>query len=236
MPYKILCGFTAAILCVLTVLPQARAFSPTGFSSVERKEATEPFYIAMLFYKLIDYRPDFTAWITDMPEYKAMPAIEQDMYLDDQLGYFKNLFFDLGENDPIIVNVKTKISPYSYEHGGFFIESFRPDLFFSYEYMGNRFAIIPTDIDSYQWYQVSQTDLEDTGLDFSKSAPVEVQLLLVPSAADSAKPTKLGDYEHWVINATVKEIQIWTPNSDRLLWVAQKTAGQDNTLLELYKE
>ncbi|MBL1146450.1 MAG: hypothetical protein HND56_05620 [Pseudomonadota bacterium] len=236
MPYKILCGFAAAILCVLTVLPQARAFSPTGYSSVERKEATEPFYIAMLFYKLIDYRPNFAAWITETPEYKAMPAIEQDMYLDEKVGYFKSLFFDIEENAPIIVNVKTQLSPYSREHGGFFIESFRPDLFFSYEYMGNRFAIIPTDIDSYQWYQVSQTDLEDTGVNFEKSTPIDVQLLLVPSAADSSKPTQLGDFEHWVINATVKEIQIWAPGGGRLLWVAQKSAGQDNTLLELFKE
>lgn len=236
MPYKILCGFMAALLCMVMILPQARAFSPLGYSSVERKEATEPFYIAMLFYKLIEYRPNFAAWITETEEYKKMPAIEQDLYLDDQIGYFKDLFSKLEKDAPIIVNIKTQISPYSYEHGGFFLESFRPDLFFSYEYMGNRFAIIPTDIDSYQWYQVSQTDLEDTGLDFSKSTPIDVQLLLVPSAADGKKPSRLGDHEHWVINATVKEIQLWTPDNGRLLWVAQKKTGQDNTLLELYKE
>lgn len=235
MPYKILCGFTAALLCLLMVLPQARAFSPLGYSAVERKEATESFYIAMLFYKLSGYRPNFSSWVEGDEDFKQMPEMEKDFELERRVDFLTDFFRRMEADAPIIVNTKTQLSSYSMEHGGFFIESFRPDLFFSYEYMGNRFAVIPTDIDSYQWYQVNASDLEGMGMDLTKPQKIDVQILLVPTASETKEPAQLGEFQHWIINAIVKEIQVWSEDGSRLLWVAQKRPGTDNTLLELYK-
>jgi len=235
MPYKILCGFTAAILCMFVLLPQAHSFSPLGYSSVERKEATDSFYIAMLFYKLAGYRPNFTSWVEGEEAFQKMTEMEKDHELEERVEYLSDLFRRMEAEAPIIVNTKTQMSSYSMEHGGFFIESFRPDLFFSYEHMGNHFAIIPIDIDSYQWYQVSATDLEGMGMDLTKPHKIDVQILLVPTASEIKKPARLGEFDHWVINAMVKEVQMWSEDGSRLLWVAQKRPGSDNTLLELYK-
>ena len=239
--------FAGALLVSGAVLPAFAATSDdSGFwdsdyssdimvrEGVTKKKTTEAQYISLLFYKLAEgLKPNFKAWARDSESYLNAKEMYKADALEAEIDFLKYRYRALDKEDPIVVHMKTNISAYSKENGGFYVENFRPDLFFSFEHRGNYFAVITADIESYQWYEAKEEDLSFTGLDLKQTNEVDLQIMLQPERVDSEAPAKLGDNHHWIITASVKEIQMWSKDG-RLLWSGQK-AGVDNKVLDLYK-
>jgi len=200
----------------------------------KRKKTTEAQYISLLFYKLVEgLKPPYEMWAKESESYLNSDDMYKNEALLGEIDFLQYRYRSLKKEDPIIVHMTTNISAYSKKNGGFYVENFRPDLFFSFEHRGNHFAVIPADIEAYQWYEAKEQDLNMTGLDLAETNEVDLQIMLVPESADSKAPAKLGDNHHWIITASVKEIQMWSKDG-RLLWSGQK-AGVDNKVLDLYK-
>ncbi|TVQ82190.1 MAG: hypothetical protein EA357_10370 [Micavibrio sp.] len=235
MRCKIIFAVLAVTLVFVAVPPSFSFTIPGGYREPDRREATEPHHIAMLFYRLAGYRPNFEAWVQETEEYQRLSELEQDYYLEEQMDYLLSYFMNIDTERPIVVNMRTTMSAYSQQHGGFFIEAFRPDLFFSYEYMGNRFAVIPTDIDAYQWYEAAAEELRDIGIELTAETEIQAQIMVIPEAADAREPAMLGEHHHWVISGPVREVQVWTAGGESFLWAAERVGVRANPLLNLYR-
>ncbi len=219
---------------VLAILATSTSFAYNYMSDEENKYKLKSKYIYMLYHKLIGKKPDFRTWIEGTDEYKNAGRLKKLEMINEQVAEMEDDFIALDVKEPIDISFKTEISPYSTKNHGFFIDSLQPDLFFSYEYMGKNIALIPKNIENYQWFSIPPVDIEEIDMDLSKTNKITLRITLMPKYADDGDPIYLGRKKYWLILAKVINIELWSDDNSQLLWRG-KTIAEDNELLDLYK-
>ncbi len=232
MKYKKILALTIVFFGLISFFSIA-SYSYIGFNE-EEKKGTEPSYISMLFHKLSGKKPDFNLWAESSEKYIESTDLDKMAAKNVAYDQFDNFFTLLNIKEPIIISFTTQISDYSETNKGFFIDSFQPDLFFNYEYMGEHYAVIPNGIDNYQWFSVPEADIKFSKLNTSKENYVNLKIILQPKYADSKKTIRLGKNKYWMILTEVKDIELWSTDSNQLLWRGEN-ASENNKLLGLYR-
>lgn len=233
---------TILIVAILTVFYVGTATPSNSapyifLDHIERKTPTEAIYIAMLFHRLSGHDLDFETWAQDTDLYKAASEDEKLKVQNTQVDKLKSIYYDINPDDPIVVELDTKISALDKEKLGFRVEGFLPDLFFNFHHMDNNYAAVPLNVTKYTWYKpdaASVKHLKEKGMVFSSETPVDVQLVMTPKAADGREPVDFGVRKHWLLSAQIEEIQVWTKDG-RILWQIQRTTTQDK-LINLYQK
>lgn len=226
-------------MTLLTMAFIGVAFSGVSFAlqylgDAKRMSSSKPIHVSMLFHKVGGHDPNLEAWAAQTESYKRAPDKHKPRALKQLTDELKHMYGSINEDTSIVVHVTADIPPYSDHKGGFLIENFNSELFFSYRHLGYNFAVIPIDISSYRWFTVPEELLMQSGMDVTKKNTVNLQLLLTPKSADTKAPAILKKKKHWMLASEIKEIQLWSPEGN-IIW-SMKKPKKDTSLLDLYQK
>jgi hypothetical protein len=232
-------GILAVIFCLYAPpSPTAAAAEDTidyGLQ-VRKPEPSTPDYIYMIFCKLTGRTPDFEAMARNTQDYQDAATIERPTVLDQLTVGLKSTYSLLTLQEPFIIEVPVKLSPYSAVNKGFFVENFKDDTFFPVNYNGQSYAIIPQGIMDKQWLKVPDDalgkEIENAALN-KDGSPLTMQLMLTPKYADSSRPVVLAEQNYWPIAVEIKRMVLYPPASTSQLWQSDDTRVDDTKRLEL---
>jgi len=231
-------GILAAIFCLYALpAPVAAAEEATDYNLQARKpEPSTPDYVYMIFSKLSGKMPDFEAMAHNTLDYQDASVADRPTVLDQLVVGLKSTYSLLTLQEPFIIEVPVKLSPYSTVNKGFFIENFKEDTFFPVEYNGLSYAIIPQGIMDKQWLRVQDPavgkTIEDAALN-KEGKPLTMQLMLIPKYADSSAPVVMAEQNYWLIAVEIKRMVLYPPASTDQLWSSDDTRAEDAKHLEL---
>jgi len=215
----------------------AQAASHLFLDHVEKKTPTDPLYIALLFYRMTGHELDFASWAQDNNAYRDAPDGEKEKILNTQKDKLQSIFYDINPDEQIVVELNTTISGLDKAKIGFYISSFRPELFFNFTYLSNNYAVVPLGVEKYKWFLPTKAELKHikaAGAIISQETPVDIQFIMTPKSADGRAPATFGKTQHWLLSAQIEEIQVWTKDG-KILWQIERTTTQDK-LMDLYKK
>lgn len=200
---------------------------------------TSPLTVALTYYKLTARAPDFQSWVKQQDSYKNANAFDQPAIMDNTVQKMKDTYNAILLTEPLIVETQVQLSLYDAHNQGFFVENFKESTFFPASYAGQSYAIVPQDIVDKKWLKV---DDPGTAAAIAKAAAANNQMLtmvlsLTPRYADTSAAV-IGGENYWPIAVDVKNMMLYQPGSDILLWQSNGPAGVDKTrqyLLNLYQ-
>jgi len=221
-------------------VPDAAAAAEAETGGGGKPVLTSPFTIAMAYYKLTARAPDFEAWVKQKDAYKNANAFDQPGMIEPMVQKMKEAYNLLQLTDPLLVETQVTLSAYDAKNQGFFVESFKPSTFFPATYAGQSYAIVPQDIMDKQFLKV---DDAETAAAVEKAAAgngrgLTMILQLIPRYADAKSPAVIDDESYWPIAADVKEMMLYPPNSDTMLWHSSDGSTLDKNhqnILNLYQ-
>lgn len=200
-------------------------------------QETDGLTIAMVFYKITRQTPDFEAWARTMPEYDNAPDHAQSDVLNEISGRLEEQFNLISINEPIHIEKYVTLKQYDAESGGFFINDFKEDTFFTDSFNNQNYAIIPSDLMDYQWISVQpeqQAEIQDHMTDKQQ---IFMRLSLSPERGDARGPVRLSnEKENWLLSAKILDIEFWSPTDQTLIWRSNEDFhSRKNQLLNLYQ-
>jgi hypothetical protein len=202
-------------LCAAIALHGA-AFAARG--SKERPTPTSAIYIAMLYEKLIsDRTPDFADWVKESPEYKKAELYERPDLVEKGKEDLKTTYGLLSTAEPIVLEVKMKLSGYSPVGKGFLIQYFSDTTYYRYTYMGNRYALVPNGVTAFQWLKAPKSFTDDIMEATDNGRDARLLLTLIPQTADP-KPMVLDGKPTHLMMAEVSKMELWSKDGTRVIW------------------
>lgn len=228
--------FTALFLVLLTV-SQAYAL-PVGDKSQMRPSIKDE-DAAFLFYKITGQIPDFDAWIENMPEYRSANEINQVIIAEREKSRLEDIYRNTDVKANITIVFPAELSQYSERLSGYFLPDFNEDLFFTYRYGGEAFALIPQAVKDYQFFSVSPEDSRQIEERLSSGRLVLIEMTLTPEYGDAKEPMPANKENFWLTLASVAEIRIWSQGMNQaLLWQSSLmtyNGASSNSLMDLYQ-
>lgn len=193
--------------------------------------------VAMQFYKLTAQTPDFESWVKIGQAYKTASPFDQKMILAREKEKLEDIFRKVSPASPIIVETFVDISQYSIVNKGFLIDNFTEDTFFSIDFNGIYYALVPNRVLDHQWMKVTEEEAKRIeNAKIGGGAGVRMYLELTPKYADSASPLLLGDHNHWLISADITKMMLF--DRENLIWQKKAESGADprhQQLMDLYR-
>ncbi len=197
-------------------------------------------YIALLYYRLSGQVPDYEAWAMASDDYIKANSFDKDLVRREKIAEATRAYQLVTYDDPVVISAQVTLSSYSRAKRGFFVENFRPDTFYSYEFLGRNYAVVPLDLMDFQWLSVgdekTQRSLEE--LVDAVKGKVRMFMYLTPTFADKQAPLKLENKDYWLLSGRVQKLQIYDQRGRKLLWEGYgKTHVEQHQqeLLDLYK-
>lgn len=201
---------------------------------------TSPGYVALLYYRMTGQTPDYEAWAMASDAYTKANSFDKDLVRREKAAEAARAYHLVTYDDPIIVDHEAVLSSYSRAKRGFFVENFRPDTFYGFDFIGRNYAVVPLDLMDFQWVSVddekTQSKIEDQVR--LSGGKVRMYIYLTPTFADKQTPLKLDSKEYWLLSGRVQKLQIFDPRGKRLLWegYGKSHVGQrQQEVLDLYK-
>ncbi len=210
---------------------------PIGGVAAQQDPVTEPSYIASLFLKISGKQPDFNIWAQETPAYKKAAPEEKLIMLETKAAELESVYNLITLVDPIIVTMNVRLSDYNKTYKGFSIDSFTPNLFFSFKWLDQNYAVVPNAIADRQWLPVPKEYADNFPYHF-RGGEGQIQIKLLPNYADTKAPMMLEGKDHWLILADVSEISLWSWDGRQLLWRSRGKAddqARDKKILDLYR-
>lgn len=210
---------------------------PVGDKSQMRPSVTEE-DMAFIFYKITAQLPDFEAWIENMPEYRNANEINKVIIADREKDRLENIYRNVDVKSNITTVFPAEISQYSEKLKGYFLADLNEDLFFTYRYRGESFALIPQSIKDYQFVPVGPEDAKQIEAIMGADRAVLIELTLAPEYGDAKEPLEANKEKFWLTLASVVEIRIWGQDLNKtLLWQSSLMSynGETNGLMDLYQ-
>jgi len=194
-----------------------------------RPDVTDPSYVSMLFRKLSGTPPDFTALARNSDAYKNAPVQARPSVLEEQIRQLRSVYSLMSLQEPIVVETPVKLSAYSKASGGFFVENFESDTFFTVTDGGDSYALVPQGILDRQWMKAG----EDVAQKISAAeAPVMV-LWLSPRFADADRPAVIDGKTYWLIAVDIQKMALYPKNGKAALWASDFGDPNKQNLLRL---
>ncbi len=197
-------------------------------------------YIALLYYRMTGQVPDYDAWAMASDDYAKANSFDKDLVRREKAAEAARAYHLVTYDDPLIIEYAVTLSSYSRAKRGFFVENFRPDTFYSFEFIGRNYAVVPLDLMDFQWLSVEdpkvQKEIED--IVTANDGKVRMYLHLTPTFADKETPLKLADKEYWLLSGRVQKLQIFGLRGKKLLWEGfgkTHVEQKQQEVLDLYK-
>lgn len=196
------------------------AATPALAFSTAKPAATSPLYIAMLYHKLAGDAPDFTGWTKQWDVYQKTDMADRPALLEKRVGEMTNTFNLMTPSEPIIVQSRIKLSGYSASNQGFLVQNFNDVTFFSYNYMGKRYALIPGGAAKYQWLKAPPNMADAIMRETDNGSAGRVTLTLISMRADP-KPLVMNGKPYNLLMADISKIELWSKDGKTLVWDSQ---------------
>ena len=196
-----------------------------GFSSYiaekGRPKTTEPYYISMMFFKLSGTIPDFKNLAENTKRYQESSRLDRLNVLDQEVQELKNIYSLITMQEPIIIELPVRLSEYSKNNKGFFIESFTENMFFPIESNGQNYALVPNGLMDKQWLKVTNKETADTieaANNVENGKPLIMTLYLTPVYADSSVPANIEGKNYWLMSVNIKDMELYLPDASSSIW------------------
>ncbi|MCC7037747.1 MAG: hypothetical protein IT560_10645 [Alphaproteobacteria bacterium] len=202
-----------SLLIVALLSTPALAFST-------KPAPTSALYIAMLYHKLSGDMPDFTGWTKQWDTYQKTEMADRPALLESRVGEMTNTFNLMTPAEPIVVQSRIRLSGYSATNQGFLVQNFNDVTFFSYNYMGKRYALIPGGMAKYQWLKAPANMADAIMRETDNGASGKVTLTLISMRADP-KPLEMNGKAYNLLMADISKIELWSKDGKTLVWDSQ---------------
>ncbi len=206
-----------------------------ALASGKKPDATQGIYVAMLYEKLLDKTPAFEDWVRSSPKYAKTELYDRPQYLKDEVDKMYDTYNLLTVTEPIVLDVNAKITAYSPLGKGFLVQNFNDMTYFNYTYMGQRYALIPNGVASYQWLKCP-ADLSDSiAREMSENQTVRLTMTLTPQGADP-HPIQMDGRTYKLVMAEISKIELWSKDNSYIVWDTQfnSTDSKTKSLLNLH--
>jgi len=212
-------------------------FSAYKNNNIEKRPQQTPAdNIAMTFYKIAGIIPNFRKITESTSEYKNAAAEDKFYIRDRGITKLKNIYNLITAQEPIVIEVKVKLSDYSYSNKGFFIQDFDEGTFFPIENHGINYAVVPIGIMDKQWLKSPNLEISQIIQDFNKASKeknLSVILYLTPKYADSSKTINIGNKDYWIMGVSIDRLMLFLPNYSTPIWSSESPkTGQVNERLQ----
>lgn len=211
------------------------SFAGTGQAT--RPAPTDALHIAMLYEKLVsDRTPDFADWVRETPKFKKAELYEQPEILEKGKEELATTYRLLSTNEPIVLEVKMKLSGYSPVGKGFLVQYFNDLTYYQYNYMGNRYALVPKDLMAYTWLRAPKSFAAEIMQETNNGRDARLTLTLIPQTADP-KPMVLNGKPTRLMMAEVTKVELWSKDGQRVIWDDKMNAPTStrSKLMNLYQ-
>lgn len=221
----------ALILALLLFLA-----SPAHADENGKPATTKAVYIAMLYQHLSGIRPDFEKWIADTSVYRNAALHERVSLMTQKKSELQQVYSLITPAEPVIIDVPVKLTGYSQKKKGFLVPAFNDMTFFSYEYMGQRYALIPNKINEHAWLKSPPEFADAVMRETDNGHKGVITMTLLPLSADK-KPMTYGGREYRLVMADISKMEIWSKDCTRTVWEGRpaKEKGKANKLINLYQ-
>lgn len=227
--------FLAFFLCTALACATATAF-PAGNTSRMKEPLTDQ-GIALLFYKITGQIPDFDSWTTNLPEYIEANDIDRVIIREQGVKDFEELYRQTDIRANITVIIPVEISAYNEQVKGYFLPDLNEELFFTYRYLGEAYALVPQSIKDHQFVAMTPDEARNVETTLNANRMVTLELTLAPSYGDAKKPFQVNDENFWLTLGSVADLRLWAQNETQdLLWQSSLMSyAAPSDLLNLYK-
>ena len=211
----------ALLIFGLMLLSSSLAFAQdVGVPANQGREPQTPaVYVAIVYQKLAGLVPPFEKWADASPRLAQTPSFEKEAVKNEIIGELRSLYDLVNRDDPIVVYFPTKLGRYSTQFGGYFINDFKEDTFFSYKHMDDYYGVIPRKILDHQFLKIDpETAKQIDEAIANQNTSVLLQIKLIPEYADTGAPLELGKQSFRLLLADVKDIKIFNSSGRKLLW------------------
>lgn len=198
--------------------------------------ATKSVYIAMLYQRLSGVKPDFEKWIEETSAYRNAALHERVSLMTQKKAELQQVYSLITPAEPVVIDVPVKLTGYSAKKRGFLVPVFSDLTFFSYEYMGQRYALIPNKINEHAWLKTPPELAEDVMRETDNGHKGVITMTLIPRYADK-KPMTYNGREYRLVMADISKMEIWSKDATRTVWESRpvREKGKANKLINLYQ-
>lgn len=232
-------GFAAALtaVCLLAAMPAAAQWGAGTTGGEYRPRISTAEEVAITQHVLSADPPSATEWARHSKEYAAANDFDREAALDLKRREYIEKFRLFSKPEELVIGANVLLSSYSQANKGFIIESFNDQTFFSYEFAGQKYAIVIPKLMEYQWMSVEPDIANKLNVStVGASGRVRMILEVEPKFADK-KPIELQGTTYRLLAGEVAAISIISPLTGEVLWVrngpsrAQKVRGD---MMKLY--
>ncbi len=228
-------------ILALTLIFLSNSAMAAGFTASKDK-SLEGKYLAILFHKITGQSMDFDRWARELTKDSKTEGFDKFAEQDKKEEEVRNLYRLLGVNDSVYVDMPVEISKYSLLHKGYFIKSFTDQSIFSYQHLGQNYAIIPQKIKDFQWVPMSRKQSAEVERMIGDERVINMQLKMRPLYGDKSAPMEIEGKGYWLTLAEVEVVSIWNKDESRRIWSSldnvlnSKSGSAGKALIGLYRE
>jgi hypothetical protein len=237
---KKIAGFACALtaVCLLASLPAAAQWGAGTTGGEYRPRISTAEEVAIVQHVLSADPPSATEWARHSKEYREANDFDREAVLDVKRREYIEKFRLFAKPEVLVIAANIQLSPYSPANKGFVIDSFNDQTFFSYDFGGQKYAIVIPKLMEYQWVE-AEPDLAEKIRAAAVSGYGKVRMILEvePKFADK-NPIDLQGTTYRLLAGEVATISISSTRSDVVLWArngpgrAEKVRGDMNRLFD----
>ena len=208
-------------------------------SLVKKEPITQQSYIALLFHKMTGQEMDFDALVRDTTAYRSAKPKDKGRVFKEKRRSLKEFFSLMRVDDPLYVDLGVQLSKYSNSYHGYFIKGFdNGDVFFTYNFLGEDYAIIPKKIENQQWLKISpEKSVDVESHTHTDKRILDLRMVLKPVFADSKSKFNIQGKDYWLIMADIENVQIWNYQGRELIWEKGMVfSGKTKELMHFYQK
>lgn len=216
-------AFAITAFAMSGVMPQPAAAQwgtgTTGNDVRPRLSTAEE--VAITQHVLSGDAPSAREWARHTQEYKEANDFDREAVLDVKRREYVEKFSMFSKAETLVIGANIQLSAYSETNKGFVVESFDDQTFFSYEFAGQKYAIVVPKLMEYHWMSVDP----ETAKKIVKAAPgrrVRMVMEIEPKFADK-EPLELRGATYRLLAGEVISFSIYAPRSETTLWARNGT-------------
>jgi hypothetical protein len=235
--FLVFAALAAHVVFPALIAPAAAQFKEAP-DETQRVPPTTALQIAMTFSRMTGQVPDFEGWVMGMREYQVASDFDKNVILETRVPELRQRYSLQSYDEPITVMEMVNLSRYSSTKKGFFVDSFSPDTFYSYNYGGKDYAIVPAGLMDYQWIAVAD-DEEGKKIEkrLSNNNTALMQIQMEPISADGKAALNIAGKDYWLMSGKIVKVRLFGARNE-MIWESgalERKEKAQQELLDLYQ-
>ena len=209
--------FAAAVAATSPLAPAfAQGFGASqGFGvapSTAVPKITPAINVATTFYKWTRQLPPFNIWARHIPEAKTPRSeVAWQVFLRQKPAELEANYGLVMYNEPINVGFSAVLSKYSEKTGGYLVRNFADETFFSFDFAGRSYAVIPKALMDHQWLSVSPFISKQIEESMPNKSRRQVTLIITLEPIGAYKdPMEIDGKKRYVVATKVSNMGIYS--------------------------